>query len=755
MKRRDFLKFIGAGGVGTGLGILFGQAIKPPGSKLIPYLIPPEDVIPGIANWYASACTQCAAGCGILVKIMDGRAKKVEGNPLHPISGGKLCVRGQAGLQSLYNPDRIPGPLRRKGARGTNSFEPISWEEALSEVTAKLKELSDKGENDKLYLLTSALSGHLGRLTDDFMAGYGSTNTINHDLFDYRNLRYANSAAMRLDAIPHYDIENTQYLLSFGADFASTWLSPVNLSRGYGEMRQGEYRERGKFVQVEPRISLTAANADEWVPAKPGSEAILALAIAKLIVDSGHYTGADASAWKALLAPFGLTYAAEATDLDKKKIRHIATEFMNTRPSLAIGGESISAYSNGVSGLVAVNILNHVAGNLGIKGGVRANDRDLFAGTRAKKVGPGIDALIRAAEAKEVGMLLHYNNNPAFTTPGTVKAAEALKNVPYIVSFSSFMDETTVLSDIILPANMSYEDWGDHFADPAPGYQVATLMQPVISPVYKTRSLGDTIMELGRGVGGAVAEKMPGGTFADHIKESWSKLYSQNKGMSASALTFERFWRDTLATGGWWPEGAYKEQKLSVTPKRVARHVSKEPAKFDGAATQYPLHLISYAQAGHLDGRGANIPWLQELPDPVTSVVWGSWVEINPKTAARLGVKMGDMVEIESPHGKIQSPVFLYQGIRPDTVAMPIGQGHTLYGRYAEKRGANPIEILPSTVDKRTGVYALNSTRVRILKTGRPGDLVKMDVSTDELGRNIVQTIAPGATGKVPPSSHH
>jgi anaerobic selenocysteine-containing dehydrogenase len=754
MKRRDFLKFIGAGGIGTGLGILFGQAIKPPGSKLIPYLIPPEDVIPGLANWYASLCTQCSAGCGVLVKVMDGRAKKVEGNPLHPVSGGKLCVRGQSGVQTLYNPDRITGPLKRKGARGSNSFEPISWDEAISEVSGKLKELSSKGEADKLYLLSSSLGGHLGMLADDFMAGFGSSNVIKYDLFDNRNLRYANKSTMGLDAIPHYDIENTQYLLSFGADFTSTWLSPVAFSRGYGEMRQGSHSGRGKFVQVEPRLSLSAANADEWVPAKPGSEAILALAIAREIVESGHYKGSDVNAWKSLLAPFGRTYAAGVTDVDKGRIRKIAKEFMNTRPSLAIGGESISGYSNGVSGLVAVNILNHVAGNLGIEGGVQPNSADLFAGRRADKVGPGIDALIKAAKGSNIGLLFHYNNNPAFTTPGSAHAVEAIKNVPYIASFSSFMDETTALADIILPSHTSFEDWGDDFTDPAPGFQVATLMQPVVSPVFKTRSLGDTIIGLGKGVGGAMATKMPEGTYAEHLKDSWSALYARNKSMNASALTFERFWRDTLAKGGWWKESKPAKSNLKVSARSVTRHISKEPAKFEGDSSQYPLYLIPYAQAGHLDGRGANVPWLQELPDPITSVVWGSWIEINPKTASRLGVKMGDMVTIESPYGKILSPVFVYEGIRPDTVAVPIGQGHKLYGRYAENRGANPLEILPPTVDSRTGAYALNSTRVRIVKTGRPGEMVKMDVSTDELGRGIVQTVPPGGAASKA-TSHH
>ncbi len=753
MKRRYFLKFIGAGGIGTGLGMLFGQAIKPPGAKLIPYLIPPEDVIPGLANYYASLCTQCPAGCGVLVKIMDGRAKKVEGNPLHPVSGGKLCVRGQAGLQALYNPDRVQGPMRRKGARGSTSFEPISWEEAIGEVTTRLNDLSAKGESDKLYFLTPELGGHLGKLADDFMAGYGSSNTIKYDLFDYRNLRYANRASMGIKAIPHYDIENTKYLLSFGADFASTWLSPVGMSRGYGEMRQGGHTGRGKFVQVEPRLSLTAANADEWVPAKPGTEAVLALAIAKEIVDSGHYKGSDLKTWKKLLSPFGLSYASEVTDVDKKRIRHIAKEFMSTRPSLAVGGEGISGYSNGVSGLVAVNILNHVAGNLGIKGGVQANSNDLFGGNDADTVGAGIQTLINAAKESKVGLLFHYNNNPAFTTPGSAKAADALKNVPFIVSFSSFLDETTALSDIILPSHTSFEDWGDDFTNPAPGFQVATIMQPVVSSVYKTRSLGDIFIGIGKAVGGTAKAKMPNDTFATHLKASWKRLYAKDKGMSASSFTFETFWRETLARGGWWNEKSAKKRKLSVSTRSVARHVSKEPAKFEGESSKYPLYLLPYAQAGHLDGRGANIPWLQELPDPITSVVWDSWVEINPKTAKRLGVKMGDMAEIESPFGKVLSPVYVYEGIRPDTVAIPIGQVHKLYGRYAEKRGANPLEILPSTVDTRTEVYALNSTRVRIAKVSRPGDLVKMDVYTDELGRGIVQTVPTG--GQFKKSSHH
>lgn len=183
MKRRDFLKILGVGGVGTGLGYYFGKASKPPAAELIPYLIPPEDVIPGVANWYPSLCTQCNAGCGIHVRVMEGRAKKIEGNPLHPINKGKLCARGQASLQALYNPDRIKRPLKRKGDRGKGDFEEITWEEGLSILSKNLVALSEKGEADKLYLLTSQIRGSLNNLINTFRVSYGSPNYMQYELF--------------------------------------------------------------------------------------------------------------------------------------------------------------------------------------------------------------------------------------------------------------------------------------------------------------------------------------------------------------------------------------------------------------------------------------------------------------------------------------------------------------------------------------------------------------------------------------------
>ncbi|MDO8426674.1 MAG: molybdopterin-dependent oxidoreductase, partial [Deltaproteobacteria bacterium] len=464
MKRRDFLKFLGIGGAGTGLGFVIGKVSQTPGAKLIPYLVPPEEIVPGVANWYASLCGECNSGCGIIVRVMEGRAKKIEGNPNHPVSKGGLCARGQASLQGLYNPDRIKGPLKRKGERGSGEYAEVTWDEAFAELTKNLSELRKSGEANKFYLLTSQLHGHLNQLVNNFMSGFGSPNLIQYELFQNRNLVFANQATMGLNAIPHYNIENTKYLLSFGADFGSTWLSPVNFSKGYGKMRQGE-GARGKFVQIEPRISVTGANADEWVPAKPGTEAILALGIAHAIIEKGYYRGGEASVWRAVLSAYRPKEIAEITDVKEERIYGIAKEFTQTRPSLAVGGEALSSYENGVSGLVAINILNHLAGNLGVKGGVLPNPDDpLRAGVDLNK---RITALSSAVASSKVKALALYNTNPVFTTPKAAKLEDSLKNIPFIVSFSSFMDETTALADLILPAHTFLEDWGDDFAEPA------------------------------------------------------------------------------------------------------------------------------------------------------------------------------------------------------------------------------------------------------------------------------------------------
>lgn len=741
MKRRDFLKFIGAGGAGAGLGFLFGKLTKAPGAKLIPRLIPPEDVVPGVGTWYATACKQCNAGCGILVKAMDGHARKIEGNPLHPVNKGGLCKRGQAGLQGLYNPDRIKGPLKRTGERGSANFSEISWDEAVSMLSKNLSGLQTSGRQSRVYLLTSKVNGLSGALISNFMSSLGSPNHIRYELFQPRNLSFANQVSMGNALAPHYDIENTRYLLSFGADFTSTWLSPAGYGHAYGNMRQGG-RVRGKLVQVEPRLSATGANADEWVPARPGTEGLLALSIAYAICANGYTMTQKefnrTAAWKSVLSPYRPEEVAKTIDVGADRIYAIAKEFARTRPSLALPGGTIGRYDDGHGAVVAVNVLNHVAGNIGEKGGLLLKpDAEKTADYRAN-----IARLNEAALGGKIETLIVYNANPVFTTPKAMRFEENLKKIPFIASLSSFMDETTANADLVLPAHHFLEDWGDDVASTDNGRVRATLMQPAVTPVFDTRGLGDIFITVGRAIGGRTAAKTPTGAFADYLKESWKERYNKNRAGFAGSSNFDDFWNRLLQNGGYFPPDPPRYAAASISASAVKAHLPKAQADFDGDATQYPFYLEVYPHSGYLDGSLANSPWLQEIPDPVSSVVWGSWAEINPATAKNLGINEGDMISVESPSGAVRVPAYIYPGIRPDTVAIPIGQGHTHYGRYAKGRGANPLEILPFKENQKSGQIALNSTRVRLSKAG-PGDMVKMEGSTKELGRDIVKVISP------------
>jgi menaquinone reductase, molybdopterin-binding-like subunit len=737
LNRRDFLKLAGVGTTGAATGFALAEYSKNPAAKLFPYLVPPEDIIPGVANWYASACMQCSAGCGILVRVMEGRAKKIEGNPLHPVNKGGLCARGQAGLQALYNPDRIKTPLLRTGERGKGEFKEITWEEGISLLSKNLLDLRGNGVPDKLCLLTSPINGHLDSMLEVFMKAYGSPNYLHYALFQYENLRFANKVVLGQYTLPHYDIANTNYLLSFGADFLTSWISPVNHSYSYGHMRQGRDGKRGKLVQIEPRLSLAGANADEWVPVKPGSEGLLALSIAYEIVDGGYYKGEDAQRWKDVLNRYNAKTTAPMTEVPEQRIRSLAREFANARPGLAIGGENVASYENGSANIVAINLLNYLTGNIGKTGGV------ILIPDWVKKPFNPISVLAQDAENGKIKTLILYNTNPVFTTPSAMKIEQSLNKVPFIVSLSSFNDESTILADLILPTHTYLEDWGDVFADPAPGFSMAAIMQPAVNPLFNTRGVGDIFLTAARDIGGNMQKELPWDNFGVFLQDSWKKIYARHQGAGITEATFKDFWNNLLAKGGWWGQEAKRAKSVrNLSPAEVSANLPSEPARFDGDDKEYPFYLTLYPHSAFKDGTGANLPWLQELPDQMTSVVWGTWVEMNPVTAQGIGVVDGDMLKVESPYGRIHAPVYLYPGQRPDTISIPIGQGHRSYGRYADDRGVNPIELIPYKTDAKTGVIPLNSTRVRVSKSDMPGKLVKLEGATRELGRNIVQTIS-------------
>lgn len=740
INRRDFIKFVGAGGVGTGAGYLYGESTKKTVELLIPQVVPPEEYSPGIATWYNTVCGQCPSGCGISVRIREGRAKKIEGNPAHPVNQGRLCSLGQAGLNVLYNPDRIKTPLKLEGERGSGAYTEITWDEALTSLGNTLGSMKIQNQADRVYLLSGGVRGHIDLLISTFMQEMGSPHYLQYDFDHPTSLVAANEIAFGTKRLPYYDIKNTNFILSFGADYLGTWLSPVHNSLSYGHFRQGEGRTRGKVIQVEPRMSLSGASADEWYGVEPGQEGMLAMGIIRSILVQGQYKGADRDELMEQFEGFAAAEVSRLTDVSENDIERIADEFMHARPSLAIGGGSAGAGTNGTTTMLAVNLLNYLAGGIGKPGGVLFNPEPAIAPGTSQRLGSNKDMqkFIKAMSGGDVEVLLVNDTNPAFTLTSKAKFAEAAGKVKQIVSLSSFMDETTILADLILPTHTYLEAWGDDVPEPGVGASLVSISQPVVAPLYDTRSVGDIVLSLAHQIGGELPAKLPWTHTEDYLKDRWQKIYDAQSDEDASS-GFGEFWNSAVQAGVLAEKNPRRPVHTMQNPSQALDELFEaREASFSGSGAKFGFFLHPFMTQGFQDGRGANLPWIQELPDPLSSVVYGSWVEISPESATRLNLEDGDIVEVTSPNGAIRVPVLVYPGIRPDVAAMPIGQGHSAYGRYAKGRGANPLSILGTQTDKKSGAFAWAATRVKLVKTGERMKLIKTDGVTRTLGRQIL-----------------
>ena len=575
-----------------------------------------------------------------------GRVKKIEGNPKHPLNAGKLCVRGQGSVQALYHPDRIRRPLKPVGGRGSGNFQEITWEEALDTLVSRLGELKNAGSGDTVVVATDPVNGHLGMLLSRFTNAYGAVYAP-FEPVDQMVLRTAMERVFGTELIPDFDLENARYLLSFGADFLMGWVSQVRHSRGYGELRQGQGRERGTFVHVDSRFSGTAANADEWVPIKPGSEGKLALSIAYVIVREEL---GDGQAAEELFGPASLVSAlegyrpelvAEATGVSPQRIEGIAREFAANQPGIAIGGGPAGAHSNGLFNLTAIYALNHLVGNVGKPGGVIMNPAPpldggpMFRNGTAFARSPitpfsGWRELVGRMRSGGVNALLVRNANPVHGLPQSLDARGALERVPFIASLSSFLDDTTFMADLILPTHVPLEDWGDRAPNPGPGFQAIGFQQPVVRPFHETRGFGDLLLALAQELG--LERDLPWGSFREVLREGAQKLQQLNRG-SVSGASFEAYWNNLLQEGGWWDTNARSNAAVSVPRLDLS---NPEP-EFSGSEGAYPYALVPFPSISMTDGRGAHLPWMQATPDPITTAAWETWVEMNFPWRPKLG----------------------------------------------------------------------------------------------------------------------
>ncbi|MEQ1813079.1 MAG: molybdopterin-dependent oxidoreductase [Candidatus Nitrotoga sp.] len=707
--RRDFLKVLGWGGAAVALSACGNTSVED-GTEFVTShatAAMPEYAIPGVYVHYNSTCAQCDGGCSIFGRLREGRVLKLEGNPESPINKGKICGLGQAALQAHYNPDRITHPMLRKGDQG----ETITWDQAFALIKDKLAGV-DGGE---VAFLTGATSGHTGALLENYMGALGSAKHYAYEPITPSVVRAANKKSYGVE-MPRLHIDKARVVLSFGADFLGAWVSPVNFTQQYAKFRKGSDGMRGVLVQVESKMTLTGANADRWLCIRPGTEGIYALGLINALGAKGFKVPAAAAA---IAKDYTAELVVQETGVSAEHTEKLVAVLMQRTPSLVLVGTAAEGYAHGSQNAAAITLLNHVLGNVGKTMVYPASVP--FPQIEPKVGGRyALHALSDEMKQGKVKVLFTCGSNPVFTSNPSVEFKENLQKVPFKVVLTHYRDETAMEADLVLPLDSVLEDWGSS----VPEYMAETaqinIQQALSERLYpETRGVGDILLALLKQRRPAEYDK-----YEDFYAYLRNAMVTNKVALGADSGTSDDiFWRDTLSRG---------IIKLPATTAKVSGKLTAIPSvaklTLPGAFAvdeAYPFHLIPYTSAHVRDGRHANIPWLQESPDPLTTIVWDSWIEIHPTTAIKLGVVEGDIVEVASRSGTIKVMVYVFKGIHPDAVSIPMGYGHEAMGRYAKNVGSNVFKILDSIFDRETGELALHETRVKVTRTGQKVKIVK------------------------------
>ncbi len=800
--RRTFLQVLG--GTAGAAVVAKGQLSSKVGAAaedIERWATPEEVTVPSI-------CQQCPGGCGLMVRTHDGQVSGIAGNRQHPINRGSLCPKAFGGLQLLYDPKRLKEPMARAGERGQGKWKPITWDEAIAKVVSSLSDLRAKNLAHTAVILGGQYRGYRDFLWQRFAESYGTPNYIRVRCFSPERPALAHHFMQGVTEPLGYDLAEAQFILSFGAGLLESWTGPVHNSRAFARLRRSSERRRGLFVQIDPRRSPTAIKADRWISIVPGTDGVLALGIANAMIreqlyDQGfveeHTFGfedwVDSSGQQHLgfknlvLREYGLLTVSAATGVPVKSIIEIARNLATLKPAIVIGERGPVYGPDDLHARMAIHSLNALAGNIGIAGGLRiqgalplaalpavrqdatakqgaAQSRIDGAGEKQYLLVPDAPQLlaerIAGGTPYPVNALFFFATNPLANHPAKEALASALKKVPFIVSFSPFLDESSALADLILPDQTYLERWQDDQVTPLAGFTCFSLARPAAAPLNQTRNTADVLLQVAQALGAPVAQNFPWKKFEELLKQGAEGLYNSKRGYVASAppeealrkvlerqgywipefKDFDAFWNALLERGAWWdptglpvglnallktPSGKfefYSTELKQLVDKAVKREGESgsfvstlgagksEDLLFLPAVAiprpaqtgSFPLRLNTYRLMSRPMGGGRNQPWLLEEPAVHLHASWESWVEVHPTKAAELKLKDNDWVWVESAKGRIKLRVKLYSGTRPEVVHIPLFSGE----------GPNPNDLIANEADTLKGFGVLNTTQVRL-----------------------------------------
>jgi anaerobic selenocysteine-containing dehydrogenase len=725
-----------------GMGAAAGTAITPLPWKLIddssiwtqnwPWTpIPPV----GKVTHVHSICTLCPGGCGITVRKSGDRVIKIEGRDDHPVNKGGICMLGLSGLQLLYSPTRIQAPLKRTGERGENKFKPISWTEALTTLQKNLTNLRDNKKSQELACILGNNTDSCTDLFKRFCQAYGTPNVF--QMPSAQDITAEALLQMQGDNSPiAYDLENADYILSFGSALMDGWGAPGRMFQAHGERKSALKPSTARLVHIDYRLSNTAAKADSWFAVKPGTEAVLALAMAQFMIQDHRYNhdfarkyiqGLDA--FKTMVdKSYTPEKAASITGLDSEIIRFLAKDFSQAKRPVALFGRGNLESAGSVQEFMAIQALNALVGNINEQGGVWAKpeitlrdwkpaelDGIAIEGLNQQSIDPDsknnsnrphrLINSISKATSSPVSCLMVYGANPVYQLSNQASVQKAFANIPMIVSFSSFMDETAMMSDLILPDHFYLEKICETSTPPGIQKPIVSLQKPVVKPIFETRHSGDVVIHLAKKMGGAIANAFSWSNYEDCLK----KRLGQH-------------WK-ILNNKGFVEDAAYKPVRRFSTASRKFELISNRNQKFtfkpisiDGDQKKFPLLVVPCDSIRLVADGSPTPPFMMKSLDDTVLKGNDILVEINSRTAKIMGLRQNDVASLSTPHGSVRVRVNVHDGIMPDVVAIPRGLGHTAYDDYLSGKGVNYMSLIKPVEDSVSGQDVAWGIRARLSK---------------------------------------
>ena len=687
--RRDFLTRVGFGLAASAIA----GCSRAPVEKAIPFLNKAEEITPGVASWYATTCAGCASSCALLVKTRDGRPIKVEGNAESEIFGGGTCATGQATVLSLYDGDRLRGPLWYG--------EPTTWQDIDARVEARLA-AAVAARHRVALLSTTIVSPSTRAVIAEWSARVPGFRHVVYDAVSYSALREATEACFGIAGVPHYRFDRARTIVAIDADFLGTWLSPVEFTRQYASGRRPESPDGlSRHYHFEAGLSLTGCNADYRVAMATSGHGIVALSLLDRIAQK---TDLGIEWPDGIAPPVDAAVAAAADDL-----------WRHRGASLVVSGSQEPAVQ------IVVHALNVLLGNIGGTVDVERPSLQRQGDDRA------VAALVDDMSRGDIHVLMLYGVNPVYDYPDAARFARAMESTALTISFADRLDETAAHANAVCPDHHYLEAWGD--AEPIAS--TFSLAQPTIAPLFDTRAAQESLLKWA----GQPAD------FYAYVRQFWrGQIYPRQKNLS----TFDAFWDSALHDGvfqagdrrGLDPTRFAPDSRFDAVWRSAADKIARHHRRRSNETSPGPYELRLHETAALRDGRHANNPWLQELPDPVTKVTWSNCVAIAPSLAAHLGVATGDVVRVETGGRSCELPAFVQPGQSPDTVSIAVGYGRDR-GTVSRGVGANAFPLVSTA----HGHREYFRTGVRVQRVGRRDALAITQEHRSMEGRPIVQAM--------------